>query len=264
MHGGALGIGLPEGVVEHLERQGPVVAGGQDMGEEAGKVEGALAGEQPVMAAPREHVHAQRGRVGELQEEDLVGGDVLDRRGVVAAGQHVETVQADADVRVVGEVGDAPCAPVVVDEPAPCQRLERDLDVVSRGEVAEATQLVGRHLVVVHGRGRHVAAHQDEADAEALRGGERGGGAAQVLGEHLLVDALDVAQRLVEVQREPEPAAQCPDLLRAVVVGDQVRFEQLHPVEAGGRAGVQLLDERPAQRDRGDGRLHWAQPSVHD
>ena len=70
--------------------------------------------------------------------------------------------------------------------------------------------MVGRHLVGVDGRGRDVAAHQDGADAEALRGGERGGGAAQVLGEGLLVDALDVAQRLVEVQRQPEPAARVP------------------------------------------------------
>ena len=149
MHGGAVGVGLPEGVVEDLERQRAVVAGGQDMGDEAGQVEGALAGEQPVMAAPREHVHVQRGRVGELEEEDLVGGDVLDRSGVVAARQHVETVQADPDVRVVGELDDAPGAAVVVDEPAPRQRLERHLDVVLRGQVAEAAQLVGRHLVVV-------------------------------------------------------------------------------------------------------------------
>ena len=151
---------------------------------------------------------------------------------------------------------DAPRPAVVVDEPAPGQRLERHLDVVSRGEVAESAQLIGRHLVGVDGRGRHVAADQDDADAEALRGGEGGACAAQVVGEGVLVDALDVAQRLIEVQRQAEPAAQRADLLRAVVVGDQVGFEQLDAVEARRRAGVQLLGERTAQRHRGDGRLH--------
>ncbi len=81
VHRGAVRVGLAECVVEDLERQRPVVAGGQHVGDEGGQVEGALAGEQPVVTAPREHVHVQRGRVGELQEEDLVGRNVLDARG---------------------------------------------------------------------------------------------------------------------------------------------------------------------------------------
>ncbi len=256
VHRGAVRVGLAERVVEDLERQRPVVAGGKHVGDEGGQVEGALAGEQPVVTAPREHVHVQRGRVGQLEEEDLVGRDVLDRAGIVSAGQHVEAVEAHPDVRVVGKRCDAPRPAVVVDEPAPGQRLERHLDVVSRGEVAESAQLIGRHLVGVDGRRGHVAADEDGADAEALRGDEGGACAAQVVGEGVLVDALDIAQRLIEVQRKAEPAAQRTDLFRAVVVGDQVRFEQLDTVETRRRAGVQLLGERTAQRDRCDGRLH--------
>ncbi len=55
-------------------------------------------------------------------------------------------------------------------------------------------------FVGVDGRGRDVAAHQDRLDAQPLRGHEGGLGAAQVLGECRLVDALDVAERLVEIQ----------------------------------------------------------------
>ena len=253
---GAVGVGLAEGVVEDLERQWAVIAGGQDVGDEGRQVEVALAGEEPMVAAPRQHVHAQGWRVRQLQEEDLVGRNVLDRRRVVAAGQHVEAVQAHADVRVVGALDDAPGAAVVVDEPAPGQGFERHLDVVLPGEVAQPTQLVRRYLVGVDTGGRDIAADQHDADAEPLCRREGGPGAAQVVGEGVLVDALDIAQRLVQVQGQAEPPAERTDLFGAVVVGDEIGLEELHPVEAGRRAGVQLLGERPAQRYRRDGRLH--------
>ena len=73
---GAAGVGLAEDVVEHLERQRPGVARGQHVAEEGGQVEGALAGEEPVVAAPLQHVHVHVRGVGQLQEEQLLAGDV--------------------------------------------------------------------------------------------------------------------------------------------------------------------------------------------
>ncbi len=245
------GVGLPEGVVEDLQRQrARRNRSASTWATKVGEVEDALAGEQPMVPAPRQHVHGERGGVGELEVEDLVAGDVLDRRRVVPAGEHVEAVQAHPDGRVVGEFDDAPGPAVVVDEAAPGQRLEGDPDVVRLRDVAEAAELVGGDLVGVDGRGGHVAAHQDRVDAEALGGGEGGGGAAQVLGEGGLVDALDVAQRLIQIQRQAQPTGEAADLLGAVVAGDQVGFEDLDAVEAGGGAGVQFLDEGAADATR--------------
>ena len=70
------GFGLPEDVVEHLERQRPGVPGRQHVAEERGQVEGALAREQPVVPAPLQHVHVHVRRVGQLQEEQLLAGDL--------------------------------------------------------------------------------------------------------------------------------------------------------------------------------------------
>jgi hypothetical protein len=60
--------------------------------------------------------------------------------------------------------------------------------------------LVGRYLVGVDRCGGDVAADENRVDAEPLCGSERRPGAAQVLGESVLVDALDVAQRLIQIE----------------------------------------------------------------
>lgn len=202
MYGGRFRIGLPEGVVEDLQRQRTPVAGREHVPDEVGQVEGAFAGEQSVMPAPRQHVHGQCGCIGELKEEDLLPRNLRDGRRIVAAGEHVETVEAESHGRVIGEFDDAPRTAVVVDEPSPRQCLERDPESVFGGKVPDPAELVGGHRVVVDGGRRDVAAHQNG-----------------------------------------EPAGECPDLLRRLLGGDQVGFEDLHTVEAGRRAGVQLLDE---------------------
>ena len=101
---GAAWVGLPERVVEDLERPRAGVPRRHHAGREAGEVEAALAGEEPVVPAPRQHVHGQEGCIRELNEEDAVAGDVGDARGVVAPREHVERVETDADRGVVGEV----------------------------------------------------------------------------------------------------------------------------------------------------------------
>ena len=228
------------------------------MPQEPGQVEAALAGEQPVVAAPRQQVHRERGGVGELQEEHLVAGDLLDRRRVVPAGEDVEAVEAGADGRVVGLLHDPPGTAVVVDVPAPGERLVRDPYAVALREVAEPAQLVGRHVVVVDRRRPDVAADEQRVDAEPLHERELGRGPAQHAGELLLVDALGVPERLVQVEREPQPVGERADLLGALRRGHEVGLEDLDPVEARLGAGVQLADQRAAQAHGGDRRPHPA------
>jgi hypothetical protein len=253
---GAGGVGLAEGVVEDLQRQRPVVAGRDQVTDEPDEVEVALPREEPVVPAPAQHVHRQPRRVGELDVEDLLGGDRLDRGGVVPAGEDVEAVQAGAHGGVVGALDDAPGAAVVVDVPSPGQRLERDPAAVRRREVPEPSQLRGGDLVGVDAGGRHVRADQHGVDAQPLHHAQPLLGAAQVVGELLLGDALEVAEGLVEVQAQAQPVRAGADLLGAEVADDQVGLEDLDAVEAGRRGGIELLLQAAGEADRRDRVTH--------
>jgi hypothetical protein len=90
------------------------------------QVERAQAGKQPVVPAPLDDVHLEPWRVGELQVEDLRAGDHPDAGGIVAAGQHVEAVQAQAQGGMVGAAHDPPGVGVRVDPSPPGQRLVGD------------------------------------------------------------------------------------------------------------------------------------------
>jgi len=94
--GGPGRVRLPEDVVEHLERQRPGVAAGEHRPGEGDQVERALPGEEPVVAAPLQHIHGELRRVGELDEEQLLGGNGGEPSRIPTAGQHVEAVQAQA------------------------------------------------------------------------------------------------------------------------------------------------------------------------
>ncbi|MCO5571870.1 hypothetical protein L7F22_025618 [Adiantum nelumboides] len=219
------GVGLAEDVVEDLQRQRPGVPGGEHRREERGQVEPALTGEQPVVTAPGQHVHRQVRRVGELQEEQLLAGDVGDPGRVRAAGQDVEGVQAEA---------------------------ERGWSA-ARTASQEASQVgVGGG---VDGVGGHRGAHQHGVGAEPRHDLEGRVRAAQVRREPVGVGRVDVAQRLVEVHRQAQVAAAGADRRRGPRVGEQVRREDLDAVEPGGRGGGELVLQRAGQADRDTGGL---------
>ena len=177
---GAARIGLAEDVVEDLERQRAGVAGGEHAVDERGDVERALAREAAVVAAPLQDVHRQMRRVGELQEEDPLARDRVDRGQVGAAREDVERVQAGAERGVVGGLDDPPRVVVLADVAAPGQRLVGDLQAALVGARRERVELLGGERVVVDRVRRDVRADQDRVDAELLHDVELGLGAAQV------------------------------------------------------------------------------------
>ncbi len=148
--GGRSRVGLAEHVVEHFERQRPGVSGLQDGAQEPGEVEGALAGEEPVVAAPLEDVHVQVRGVGELEEEQLLGWDDADRGNVGPPREDVEAVQAQAEVRVVGAAHDPPGPVEGRDVAAPREGLVGDAHAVGGGAFGEEVQVLGGQVVVVH------------------------------------------------------------------------------------------------------------------
>ena len=201
---GALGVGAAEDVVEDLERQRSLVAGRQHVTAEAREREGALAREAAVVPAPLEDVHAQAGGVGELQVEDLVPGDLPDRRRVAAPRQDVKGVEADAERRMIGGGDDPPRMLVLVDVAAPRERFVGDSQAAIGGPVGERAELLGREAVVVDRVGADARADEHRVGAERLHDVELGLGAAQVALEHRGGHGLEVAERLVERDAQPE------------------------------------------------------------
>ena len=255
---GAVGVGLAEDVVEHLERERPGVAGGEHAAQEAGEVERALAREAAVVPAPLQDVHAQVRGVGELEEEELVGRDRSDRVQSGAAREDVEGVQAHAQGGVVARLGDPPRVVVLGDVAAPGERLVGDAQPALGGAPGERVQLLGGERVVVDRLGRDVRADQHRRRAELLHDVELRLGAVEVALERGLRDRLEVPERLVEVDRQAELRGRVPHVGRSERRVDQVGLEQLDSVEAGARRGGELLVERAAQADGGDRAAHHA------
>ena len=213
------------------------------MTDEALQIECALAREQAMVPAPRQDVHGERRGVGELEKEDLLPRDRSDLRRVVPTGKHVKTVEAQTHCRMVGEFDDPPRTSVVVDEPSPGEGLEGDAQAVCGGEVTDASELIGGHRVVVDGRGGDIAADENRVDAESRSCGECRISASQVVDESRFTDTFDVAQRLIEIQRQAEPLCESSNLLRRLIGGDEIGLEDLHTVEARCGARVQFLDK---------------------
>jgi hypothetical protein len=191
------GVRLPVDIIEHLERQGAVVAGAQDVADEPGQVERTQPREQPVVPAPLDHVHIEPGRVGQLHVEHLGAGYDSDTRGIVAPGQHVEAVQAQAERGMVGVPHDSPGMGVRVDEPTPCQRLVGQTQAAPFGSTGQRAQLLGGELVVVHGIRGHRRADQHRLDAKLFQHIELALGSAQIGLEQVGRDRLEVTKGLV-------------------------------------------------------------------
>lgn len=188
VHGGRAGLGLPEDVVEDLEGERSVVTGAQDVFHQTRDVEAALTGEAAVVAAPLQDVHAEQRGVGQLEEEDLLAGDVLDAFEVLrtgAAGQDVEAVQAGAERGVAGRLDDAPGVVVGADVPPPGERLIGDADAEVLRQVGQFAQLPGGESVVADRERGDAGADQDGVRAEPVHQLELVPGAAQVAGELL-------------------------------------------------------------------------------
>ena len=130
-------------VVEDLQRQRAVVAGRRQRLHEVEDRQVALAREIAEMPAPREVVHLQQRRVGELHQEDAVARDGADGAEIGAARQDVEGVEHQPDRRMVGAAHRLPGVAVVVDVAAPGQRLEGDAQAALGGALAQLAQVGG-------------------------------------------------------------------------------------------------------------------------
>ena len=260
--GHAAGRARAELVVEDLERERAVEAGGLQRAHEVEQGEVALAREVAEVPAPRQRVHVEHRRVGDLHQEDAVARDRAHGLEIGLARQRVEAVQHQADGRMVGAAHRLPGVAIVVDVAAPGQRLEADAQAALFCPLAQLVEVGRRAVDAAEAFGRDVRAHQQEIAAELLHQVELALGAREhalaLVGRH----ALEIAERLEGDDLEPQVGHQLAHVGGRAAEGEQVVLEDLDALEAGAGDGVELLGEVAAQGDRGNRHLHGLPPRI--
>jgi hypothetical protein len=151
------------------------------------------------MPRPLQHVHREQRRVGHLQEENLVPGDIGDAGGIVLQRERVKAVENEPEVRVVGASHDVPCLAVQVRLAAPRKRLEADPQIPRRGARGEFVQLRGGEFRVVDRQRRRVRTAQHHRYVQLLHQVELALGAVEAALELHLGHAFEIAEWLIQV-----------------------------------------------------------------
>jgi hypothetical protein len=118
-------------------------------------------------------------------------------------------------------------------------------------------QLLRRQGVIGDGVLGDAGADQQLVGPEPFHNPELVLGPAQIAGEDVGRDGLEVTEGLVDLDGETEVRGPETDLLGTHRAGEQVVLEDLDAVEARGRGGGELFGERAAERHRGDGLTHF-------
>ena len=209
-----------------------------------------------MVARPLQHVHRELRRIGHLQEEDLLARDVGDAGRIVAQRQRVEAVEDQAQRGMAGAPYEVPGLAVTRGEAAPCQRLEAHAQAMGRGAFGQRMQLRGGARGIVDGERRGVRAAQHQRHAQRGHQLELALGALQAAAELRLGHAFEIAERLVEVDRQAQVGREAAQLDGRALEVDEVALEQLDAVEARCGDRLELLAQRAAERDGGDRAVH--------
>jgi hypothetical protein len=212
------------------------------------------------MAAPRQRIELDQRRVGDLHEEDALARDPGDRRDVVANAQGVEAVEHEAHRRVICLLDDLERMAEGAHVAAPAERLVADPQAPARRALAERIQVGRGERIVVDRIERDAAAHQHEVGLELAHQVELALGAVEVALQLRARPRLEIAERLEQHDAQAAVVGDALDVGGRAVEVEQVVLEDLDAVEAGRRDRGQLVDQRAAERDRGDGTEHSEPP----
>ncbi len=260
VHRDAAGRAGAELVVEDFERKQTVEAGRLQHLHEVEQRQLPLAGEIAKVPAPRQRIHVEERRVGQLDQEDAVARDGGDRLEIGPAREDVEGVEHEPDRGMVGAAHRLPGIAVVVDVTPPGERLEPDPHAVALGALAERVKIGSRAIDAAEALRRHVGADEKQVAAEfahqlelALGAGED---ALAALGRH----ALEVAKRLEGDDLEPEIGDPPAHVGGRAVERQQVGLEYLDAPKPRGRDGLELFREIAAERHGCDREFHDCAP----
>ena len=192
----------------------------------------------------------------------LSPGMDADRVGVDLARQRVEAVEDQADVGVIGAAHDLPGVAMVVDVPAPGQRLVADAHAGARARArpvrgsrrrrgrCRPAQRARRWSRPASGRCRAPASARTCAGRGRRRGSRCGSGRPS-----------KSRNGWNSVISRPRSRAMRPTSRGARAEGQEVVLEDLDAVEAGRRDGLELFAEIAADRDGRDRGLHPRPPT---
>ena len=130
-------------VVEDFQRDEAVIAGRLQGRHEVEQRQVALPRQIAEMTAPLQHVHVHPRRIRDLHQENAVARDRTDRLEIGVAGEDVEGVEHQPDRRMIGAAHDLPGVAIVVDVPAPGERLETDAHAALGGAFAKLVEIGG-------------------------------------------------------------------------------------------------------------------------
>jgi hypothetical protein len=159
---------------------------------------------------------------------------------------------------VVGPPDDFPRVAMVADVPPPRQCFEADSDARIACEIAQRVKVSGRSIDAAERRWRDVGADQHEVGAQRVHHLELALGAFEGAAAQRLGEALEIAERLEQRDREAEIARHLPDLGGTRAIGQQIVLEDLDPVEPRGRDRLELFAEVAADRH---GRYRCSHPA---
>ena len=185
--------------------------------------------------------------------------DGADGVEVGLARQGVEAVEHEADRGMIGAAHDLPGVAVVVDVPAPGQRLEADAQAArcaarspsSRRSAAARSMPPRQSGETLEQTSRRSV--PSSCITSNLRSA-RGEGARALSAGH----AFEIAERLEGDDVEAEIGAHLADVGGRAVEGQEIVLENLDAVEPGGGDGLELLAQAAAQTHRGDRKSHVA------
>ena len=189
-------------------------------------------------------------------------GTSRDAGGIIAECQGVEAVDDQAERGVRGLLDDAPGVAPKPDVAPPGERLEADAQAAAMRALRHLGEVGGGAGVIVDRIGLGVAADQHHLGAQLLHDVELAFRAVHVAGTLRLRHRLEVAERLVEVDLDAEILGQCADIGGRALEAEQVGLHDLHAIESHQRRRLQLVGERAAQGDGGDGFAQHGQASV--
>jgi hypothetical protein len=173
----------------------------------------------------------------------------------------VEAVENQTDVRVIGLLDDLPRLAVPVHMPAPGQGFEADAQVTPGGALGQLAQLRGGPLRIAERQWRRVGAHQHQRRAQLLHQIELALGTIEAAPEWNVRHALEIAERLVTIERQPEIGGHAGHRFCAAGELNEIILEKLEAVEARCGDRLQLLAQGAAERHGGDRSVH--QRSLH-
>ena len=214
------------------------------------------------MTAPAEVIHLQDRRIGDLDDKQLVGTDVVDGAGRNAAGERVEAVEYQPQRGVIDIAHQRPGFAVVIDMTPPGQRFVTDAQAPARGAFPGFSEIRQHPPPVGIGLRGTAGADQQQVRAEFLHRVELALQPVESAAALGVRQAFQIAERLEHRAGKAQVGHQRGHLAGGKMGGKQVVLEDLRAVVARRGDRPQLRVQRAADRYRGDRGLHVPQLPV--